>query len=262
MSASYALRDSATMLRRDLRHSLRYPMMTVSGVMLPIFFLLLFVGVFGHTLGAGLGAAVAAHGHYIDYLAPGVILMTASASAEATAVSVCTDMKEGIIARFRTMAIARTSVLTGQVLGSLIQALVSVSLVVAVAVALGFRPTANPVEWIAAAGVFALFALALTWLAVAFGLVATTPEGANSMALILVVLPFISSAFVPTASMPVGARWFAQYQPFTPVIQTLRGLLTGTPIGPNAIVAIAWCAGLCAFSYLWARHLYDRTPTR
>jgi ABC-2 type transport system permease protein len=258
---SYAMRDSATMLRRDIRHSLRYPMMTISGVMVPIFFMLLFVGVFGNTLRAGLGAAAGAGGHYINYLAPGVILLTASGSAEATAVSICTDMKEGIIARFRTMAISRTSVLTGQVLGSLIQALISVVLVLAVALAFGFRPTASPVEWLAAAGVFSMLALALTWLAVAFGLVAKTPEGANSLALILVVLPFVSSAFVPTNAMPVGVRWFAENQPFTPVISTLRSLLTGTPMGNNAIIATAWCAGLAALGYLWARARYNQNRT-
>ena len=258
----HAVRDSATMLRRDILHSLRYPMMTLSGVMVPIFFLLLFVGVFGHALSAGLGATASIARHYIDYLAPGIILMTASGSAEATAVSICTDMKEGIIARFRTMAITRTSVLTGQVLGSLIQALISVALVVIVALALGFRPTATPGEWVAAAGVFAAFTLALTWLAVAFGLVAKTPEGANSLSLILVVLPFVSSAFVPTGSMPAGARWFAHNQPFTPIIETLRGLLTGTPIGHSAVLAGAWCAGLTALGYLWARRRYDHSPTR
>lgn len=258
---SYALRDSATMLRRDVRHYLRYPIMTISGVLVPIFLLLLFVGVFGNALRAGLGAAAPAGASYIDYLAPGIIVMTASLSAEATAVSICTDMKEGIIARFRTMAIARTSVLTGQVLGTLIQALTSVVLVVAVALGLGFRPTASPIECIAAVGMFAMFAFALAWLAVAFGLVAKTPEGANSLSLILVVLPFVSSAFVPTSSMPAGARWFAQHQPFTPVIQTVRGLLTGTPIGSGAILAAAWCTGLTVVGYLWARRRYDRNPT-
>jgi ABC-2 type transport system permease protein len=235
--------------------------MTISGVTVPVFFLLLFVGVFGNTLRAGLGAATPAGGHYIDYLAPAVILMTAGSSAEATAVSVCSDMGEGIIARFRTMAIARTAVLTGQVIGSLIRALISGALVVGVALALGFRPTATPVEWVAATGVFALLTLALTWLTVAFGLVAKTPAGANSLSLIVVVLPFVSSAFVPTGSMPVGVRWFAHNQPFTPVIETLRGLLTGTPIGHSAILAAAWCAGLTALGYLWARARYDHNPT-
>jgi ABC-2 type transport system permease protein len=209
---SYALRDSKTMLRRDVMHALRFPMMTISGMIVPVFFLLLFVGVFGNTLRAGLGAAAAHAGHYVDYLTPGVILMTASSAAEATAVNICTDMNEGIIARFRTMAITRTSVLTGQVVGTLVRGLISVTLVVAVAFGFGFRPTASPVEWIAAIGVFAMLTIALTWLAVFFGLLAKTPAGANSLALLLVVLPFVSSAFVPTGAMPAGARWFAKNQ--------------------------------------------------
>ena len=258
---TYAARDAATMLRRNLRHALRYQMMSLSGVVMPVFFLLLFVGVFGHTLGAGLGGATPAAGRYIDYLAPGILLMTAAASAEATAVNICTDSNEGIIARFRTMAIVRTSVLTGQVIATLLQGLAGAVLVVAVGFAFGFRPDAGPVEWLAAAGMFALLTMALAWLAVGFGLLARTPAGANSLSLILVVLPFVSSAFVPTAAMPTGARWFAQYQPFTPVIQTLRGLLSGTPIGSNAVLAVAWCAAIGAVGYLWARHLYDRPPT-
>jgi len=259
---SYAVRDSATMLRRDFRHSLRYPMMTITSVALPIFYLLLFVGVFGNTLRAGLGAAAPAGGHYIDYLAPAIIVLTGCASAEMTAVSVSTDMTEGIIARFRTMDIVRTSVLTGPVLGGLIRTLISGVLVVAAAFALGFRPAANGAGWIAAAGVFALITLALTWLTVAFGLLAKTPAGANSLSLIVVILPFVSSAFVPTAAMPAGVRWFAEYQPFTPVIQTLRGLLLGSPIGNNAVIAIAWCAGIALTGFLWAKALYNRAPAR
>jgi ABC-2 type transport system permease protein len=256
----YAVRDSATMFRRDFKHSLRYPMMTVTAVALPVFYLLLFVGVFGNTLRAGLGAAVPAGGHYIDYLTPGVIVLTGCASAEMSALNVSTDMTEGIIARFRTMAIARTSVLTGAVLGGLIRTLISGVLVVAVAVGLGFRPTATPLDWVAAAGVFALITFALTWLTVSFGLLAKTPAGANSLSLIIVILPFISSAFVPTAAMPAGVRWFAQNQPFTPVIQTLRGLLLGSPIGNNAVLAVAWCAGLALVGFLWSRALFNRNP--
>jgi ABC-2 type transport system permease protein len=258
---SYAVRDSTTMLRRDVRHCLRYPIMTVSGMVVPIFFLVLFAAVFGNTLRLGLGTG-SVGGHYIDYLVPGIILITASAGAEATAVNVCTDVNEGILARFRTMAITRTSVLTGQVLGSLIRTLASGVLVVAAALALGFRPTADPVEWLAAAGMFAALTLSLTWMAVAFGLVAKTPAGANSLALILLVLPFASSAFVPTASMPAAVRWFADHQPFTPIIDTLRGLLTGTPIGIRAIGAGVWCAGITALGYLWARWRYDHRPVR
>lgn len=257
-----SVRDSATMLRRDLRHSLRFPMMTISGLMVPVFLLLLFVGVFGNSLRAGLGAAVPAGGSYIEYLAPGIIVMTAGACAAATAVNVCVDMNEGIIARFRTMAITRTSVLTGQVLGSLIRTLLSGALVVAVALGLGFRPTATPADCVAAVGVFAMLTLSLTWLTVSFGLLTKTTAGANSLSLIPQFLPFISSAFVPTDSMPAGVRWFAQEQPFTPIIETLRGLLTGTPIGHSAVLAVAWCAVITAAGYLGARTLYNRNPVR
>jgi ABC-2 type transport system permease protein len=255
---TYAVRDSATMLRRDIRHAARFPLMSLSSVLVPVLFLLLFAGVFGRTLRAGLGAVVPAGGGYIDYLTPGILMMTACSSAETTAVNVSTDMTEGIIARFRAMAITRTSVLTGQVLGGLVRAMISAVLVVAVAVALGFHPTATAAEWVAAIALFALLAVAVTWLTVSFGLLAKTPAGANSLALLIVVAPFISSAFVPTASMPAGVAWFARNQPFTPVIQTLRGLLTGTPIGNDALLAVGWSAAISVLGYLWARSLYNR----
>ncbi len=258
----YATRDSVTMLRRDLRHALRYPAMTLSGVFVPVLFLLLFAGVFGNALRAGLGQGTPLGGRYIDYIVPGILLMTASSGAEATAVKVSSDMSTGIIARFRSMAISRVSVLTGQVMGSLIRTGLSGLLVAGVAVALGFRPTAGPVGWAAAAGVFILLTVSLTWLGVAFGLIAKTPEGANSMALLLVVLPFVSSAFVPTSSMPAGVRWFAENQPFTPIIETLRALLAGTPVGSSGLVALAWCAALSAVGYLAARARYNRNPVR
>ena len=258
---SLAARDSATMLRRDILHALRFPMMTISGLLLPVLLLLLFAGVFGHALAATLGAAPGGTS-YTDYLAPGILVMTAGFAAEATAVNVCTDAGEGIIARFRTMAISRASVLTGQVAGSTIRTMISAVLVVGFALALGFRPTASPVEWIAAAGVFAMLAVALTWLTVSFGLLAKTPGGANSLALLPAFLPFVSSAFIPTGSMPAGVRWFAENEPFTPVINTLRGLLTSTPIGHDAVLAVLWCAVLTLAGYLWARRLYNRPPAR
>jgi len=261
-AAAYTLHDSATMLRRDLRHALRYPILSVSGLMVPVFLLLLFVGVFGNTLHAGLGAAGATGGRYIDFLAPAIVIMTAGAAAAGTAISACTDMGEGVIARFRTMAISRTSVLTGQVLGGLIRTSISAVLVIGVAIGLGFRPSATPIEWLAAAGLFVLLTLALSWLCVGFGMIAKTPAGANSWSLIPQFLPFVSSAFVPTASMPAGVRWFAQNEPFTPIINTLRGLLTGTPIGHSAVIAVAWCAGLAAFGYLIARGRYNHNPAR
>jgi ABC-2 type transport system permease protein len=260
-TVSLAARDSATMFRRDVRHALRFPMMTISGMSVPILFLLLFGGVFGHALAAGIGSAGGAGG-YIGYLAPGILVMTAGFAAETTAINVCTDMNEGIIARFRTMAISRGSVLTGQAAGSLIRTMISGALVVAVALLMGFRPSAGPVEWIAAAGVFAMLTLALTWLTMAFGLLAKTPAGANSLALLPAILPFVSSAFIPTAAMSGAVRWFAENQPFTPIIETLRGLLTGTGIGDDALLAVAWCAGITLAGYLWARALYNRRPAR
>ncbi len=261
-TVTLAVRDSATMFRRDVRHSLRFPAMTVSGIIVPVLFLLLFDGVFGHTLHAGLTAATPHAGSYINYVAAGILVMTAASAAEATALNVVTDMAEGIITRFRTMAVTRTAVLSGQVAGSLLRTLISGALVVGVAFALGLRPTATPLEWIALIGVYAMVSLALTWLTVAFGLLAKTPSGANSLALVLVVLPFVSTAFVPAGAMPAGVRQFAAHQPFTPMIGTLRGLLTGTPIGDNAAVAVAWCAALSLAGYLGARARYDRLPPR
>ena len=255
------LRDGVTMLRRDVRHSLRFPMMTVSGMLVPVLLLLLFAGVFGHALRGTLGA-LSAGGRvsYIDYLTPGILVMTAGFAAEATAVNVCTDMSEGIVARFRTMPISRLAVLTGQVAGSVIRTMISAAVVVGVAVAMGFRSSASPVEWLAAAGIFALLTLALTWLTVAFGLLAKTPAGANSLSLLPAILPFVSSAFIPATAMTGGVRWFATNEPFTPVIDTLRGLLAGTGIGDRAGLAVAWCVGLSLAGYLWARVLYNRRP--
>lgn len=256
---TFAVRDSATMFRRDLKHAQRFPMLTVSSLLLPILLLLLFEGVFGHALRLGLGTA-ASSTSYIDFLTPGILVMTAGFSAETTAISVCTDMTEGIIARFRTMAISRASVLTGQVIGSTVRTLISAVGVVGVAVAIGFRSSASPVAWIAATGVFILLTVALTWLTISFGLLAKTPAAANSLALIPAFLPFVSSAFIPSGSIASGGtRWFAANEPFTPVINTLRGLLTGTPIGHQAYWAVGWCVVLIAIGYFWARSLYGRT---
>jgi ABC-2 type transport system permease protein len=267
MSAlAYTASDSVTMLRRNLRRLLRYPSMTLLLVGMPVVFLLLFVYVFGGQLGAGLPRGLAG-GHtgragYLNYLAPGILLMTVAAAVQGTAIVVALDMTSGIIDRFRTMAIARASVLTGHVLASLIQTLAGSAVVLGVAIALGFRPSASPTGWLAAAGVLALFALALIWLATALGLAAKSVETASNTPMFLTLLPFLGSGFVPAATMPPGLRQFATYQPFTPVAETLRGLLTGTPIGGNAIGAIAWSAGIAVVSYLWARRLYDRRRAR
>ncbi|MFF1678561.1 ABC transporter permease [Streptomyces sp. NPDC058256] len=254
----YALADSATMLRRNLRHALRYPSMTLTSAAIPIIMLLLFVYVFGNALGAGIGPASEGGGEYVDYVAPGIILMAATSGAIAVAVSVCVDMTEGIVNRFRTMSISRAAVLNGHVVGGVIQTMVSVVLVIGVALLTGFRPNATPVEWLATIGVLAMVVLALTWVSAALGLVSKTVESASNAPTPLTFLPFLGSAIVPTDSMPTGVRWFAEYQPFTPVIETLRGLLMGTEIGNSALIAVAWCVGLSVLGYFWARSAYDR----
>ena len=259
MTSGRALRDTVTMLRRDLRHARRYPAITISGFMVPVLVLLLFDGVLGHALRAGLGAGVASRG-YVAYLAPGVLVMAAGGVAEATAIGVNTDMTKGIVSRFRTMAIWPPSVLAGQVAGSLIRTALTGAAVLAVAVGLGFPGGASWLGWLAAAGMFLLLGLALSWLTVAFGLFAKSPAGANSLSLIPLFLPFVSSAFVTPAAMPAGVRAFAANQPFTPVIDTLRALLAGGPVGDHALVAAAWCTGIAALGFFWAVRLYRRQP--
>jgi ABC-2 type transport system permease protein len=257
-TVSYALADSATMVRRQLAHMRRYPSLTLQLIGVPIIFLLLFVYVFGGTLGDGLGAGSGGRAMYVNYVTPGIVLMVIASVAQGTAISVSMDMTEGIVARFRTMAIARVSVLTGHVVGAILQTVLAVAAAVAVALGIGFRPTATVVEWLAAAGVVALLAFAITWLSVALGIGAPTVAGASNRLLPLMFLPFLGSGFVPTASMPVALRAFAEHQPFTPVTETLRGLLLGTGIGGSGIAAVAWTAGISAAGYLWAKKLYNR----
>jgi ABC-2 type transport system permease protein len=256
---SYALRDSATMLRRNLLHALRYPGMSIGVLMVPLLMLLLFRFVFGDTLSAGVGAP---HGGYINFLAPGVLVLTLTAGSVATAVSVSMDMTEGIINRFRTMAIARVSVLTGHVLGAVIQSVIAAVLITALAVGLGFRPDASPAGWLAALGLTVAVALAVTWVSVALGVGAKTPESASNAPTPLVFLPFLGSAFVPPESMAPGLRWFAEYQPFTPIINAMRGILLGTAIGYQGLIALAWCAGLGVVGYVWARNRFNRPAAR
>jgi ABC-2 type transport system permease protein len=224
--------------------------------------LLLFVYVFGDTMGAGLVGVSGGRAEYVNYLAPGILLLAIAGSAQGTAISVAIDMQEGIIARFRTMAIARVSVLTGHVVGNVIQTMLGLGLVIGLALLVGFRPTAGLVEWIAVAGLLVLIAVALTWLSVALGLAAKSVESASNTPMFLMLLPFLGSGFVPTDGMPVGLRWFAEYQPFTPFIETLRGLLLGTPIGSSAVVAVAWFVAITLAGYLWAKKLYNRDPIK
>jgi ABC-2 type transport system permease protein len=250
---SAAISDSATMVRRNFRHTLRYPVAMVATLGVPVILLLLFVGVFGGALGTALGFA-----DYIDYLVPGIILMTVGYGCTTTALAVNKDMTAGIIDRFRSMAIARASVLTGHVVGATVRTLVSIGLVIGVAVLMGFRPVAGFADWLSVIGLLVLFVVALTWMAVAVGLVAKSPEGTSGFTLIVQVLPFLSSAFVSPESMSAPVRWFAQNEPFTPIIDTLRGLLLGSPVGDNAIVAVIWCVGIGAVGYFWARARFNR----
>jgi ABC-2 type transport system permease protein len=260
-TAAYAIQDSATMLRRNLRHMLRYPTILAFTIGIPIVLLLLFVYVFGDTLGAGLSGVSGGRAEYLDYVTPGILLITVAGAPQGTAISVAMDMTEGIVNRFRTMAIARVSVLTGHVLGNLIQAMIAIAVVIAVALLLGFGATASPLEWLAAIGLLGMITFALIWLAVAMGLVSKSVETASNLPLPLILLPFLGSGFVPTDSMPAAIRWFAENQPFTPIMETLRGLLLGTPIGDSALLAIAWSVAIGLVGYLWAKRLFARDPT-
>lgn len=252
--------DSATMLRRNLVRALRYPGLTVIVAAMPVVFLLLFVFVFGGTLGAGLGLPSGGRAEYLAYVVPGILVLAITGGAQGTAIGVAMDMTEGIIARFRTMSIARAAVLTGHVVGAVVQTMVGLAVVVAVALLIGFRPEANALEWLAAAGVLAMTSFALSWLSIAMGLHTKTVEAASNLPMPLMLLPFFGSGFVPVDSMPAGLRWFAEHQPFTPIIETVRGLLTGTEIGSSGLVATAWCAVIALVGYLGAPEL--RAATR
>ncbi|MFD0034716.1 ABC transporter permease, partial [Streptomyces sp. NPDC127172] len=252
--------DSSTMLRRNLLHARRYPSLTLNLLLTPIMLLLLFVYIFGDVMSAGIGGG-ADRSVYIAYIVPGLLLMTIGSTTIGTAVSVSNDMTEGIIARFRTMAIHRGSVLIGHVIGSVLQCIASVILVGAVAVAIGFRSTnATALEWIAAFGLLVLFAMALTWIAVGMGLISPNAEAASNNAMPLILLPLLSSAFIPTDTMPGWFQPIAQYQPFTPAIETLRGLLLGSEIGNNGWLTIAWSLGLTVLGYYWSKAKFNDDP--
>lgn len=260
-SLSLAVRDSNTMLRRNLLHARRYPSMTLQLLLTPVMLLLVFVYIFGDTMSAGMGGGAADRSEYIGYVVPGILLLTIGGTTIGSAVSVAMDMTEGVMARFRTMAIYRGSVLIGHVVGSVVQCVVSVAVVGVVAVAIGFRATeATALEWIAAVGLLTLVSLALTWIAVGMGLSSPNAEAASNNAVPLMVLPLLSSAFVPVDAMPGWFQPVAEYQPFTPAIETLRGLLLGSEIGHSWWQAVAWCVGLTVLGYFWSTSLFSRDP--
>lgn len=253
---TYTLSDSATMFRRNTKHVLRYPSVLMVSVLVPVLMLLLFVGVF-----RALGQALSG-GDYIDYIVPGILLMTIAYGVQSTTLAVNRDMTEGIIQRFRTMAIAPASVMTGHVLAAVCRTLVSIVLVIGVSVALGFRSDADALGWLGVLGLLVLMSLALTWLAVAVGLAAPNAEATGGFLLIVQLLPFVSSAFVPTETMSGAVRWFAENQPFSPIMDTIRALFLGTPVGNDGWIAIAWCVALILAGYLWSRVAFRRIAVR
>jgi ABC-2 type transport system permease protein len=263
-TTSYVLRDSATMLRRNLRHWLRYPSLAIMLVAQPIVFLLLFVYVFGGTLGAGLPGVPGGgdRGDYLVFITPGIMIMAVASVALGTAIEVAYDMTGGIIARFRTMDIAKVSVLTGHVLGAVVKTLVAVVATLAFAVLLGYRSEADPGQWLVAIALLVLMAFALTWLTVGMGLAADSVETASNTPLFLVILPFLSSGFVPTDAMPWGLRQFAENQPFTPMIDSLRALTSGEAPGSDLWLAVGWCVLIAVGGYLWSRRLFTKVPAK
>ena len=245
---------TTTMIVRSLRHTMRNIDALIMAIVLPTILMLLFTFVFGN--------AIEPDGGYVNYVVPGIILLCAGFGASSTAVDVASDMTDGIIDRFRAMPLRAISVLTGHVVASLARNLLATAVVIGVALALGFRPTANVLEWIAAVGVIALFILAITWLYAAIGLAAGNVEAASGYGFALLFLPYLSSAFVPTDTMPEWLQWIAENQPITPIIETIRGLLMGTDLGTDPWWALGWCALIIAGSYVWGTWLFTRRARR
>lgn len=261
---SHAITDSVTLLRRNLLHMVRYPGLSLFTILGPVVILMFTVFVFGGTLGAGLPGVSPEAGRetYVTYVLPGILLVTVAGSAGGAAITAAMDMTEGITARFRTMAISRSAVLAGHVLGNTIVALIAVALVLGVGLLIGFRPTADPLQWLAALGLIVLIAYAVSWLGVAMGIQAKSVETASNWPLLLTLLPFLGSGFVPTASMPGWLQWFAEYQPFTPFIEAIRGLLLGTPLEAHLWFSAGWCVVIIVAGYAWSMAIYERKSVR
>ena len=244
----------ATFIKRSLLHSVRNADVLVMAIVLPTMLMLLFTFVFG--------GALASDGSYVNYVVPGIILLCAGFGAASVAVDVSNDMTTGIIDRFRTMPIPAGAVLAGHVIASVVRNLFATAVVVAVALLVGFRPTASFTDWLAALAVVAVYILAITWLFAAIGLAASSPEAASGYGFILLFLPYLSSAFVPVDTLPSWLQWVAQNQPITPIIETIRGLLLGTPIGDSVWLALGWCGLILAFSITWGAILFGRRTAR
>ena len=243
--------DTAVLSGRSLRHILRSPDTIITTAVMPIGFMLLFVFVFG-------GAVETGTDSYVNYLLPGILLITIASGIAYTAYRLFLDLQGGILERFQSMPIARSSVLWAHVLTSIVANLISLVVVVLVALAIGFRTGADVLSWLAVAGILTLFTLALTWLAVIPGLTAKTVDGASAFSYPLIFLPFISSAFVPTESMPGPVRWFAENQPVTAIVNSIRDLLGQQPVGADVWIALVWCVGILVAAYVAAMAVYRR----
>ena len=245
----YFFGDTATLTGRSVRHILRSPDTIITTALTPITMLLLFVYVFGGAIDTG-GVK------YVNYLLPGILLITVASGISYTAYRLFTDVSGGIFERFQSMPIARSSVLWAHVLTSVVANVVTLALVVLVAVAMGFRSGAGILAWLAIVAILVLFTLTLTWLAVIPGLTAKSADAVSGFAYPLIFLPFISSAFVPTTDMPGPVRWFAEHQPVTPIVDTLRNLYAQQPVGNHIWTALAWCVGLLVVAYVLAMRVY------
>ncbi|MFF4777033.1 ABC transporter permease [Microtetraspora fusca] len=242
--------DSATMLRRNFRHTTRNPLALFNAIIMPIVLMFLMVYVLGDAFSVGVD--------YADYATPGLILTTICYGISPTAIAVNSDMTTGFINRLRVMRVSRAAVLNAHVIGTMLRSLAAITLVIGVALLMGFRPSASFSQWLGVIGIVVLTVLAISWLTVAFGLASKSPESAGLVGVPLMLLPFLSSAFVPADKMGPGARQFAEYQPFTSIIETLRGLLTGSPSAGSAITAIAWCVGIMLIGWVWARASFTK----
>jgi ABC-2 type transport system permease protein len=243
--------DTAVLTGRSLRHIMRSPDTIITTTIMPIAFMLLFVYVFGGAINSGSDS-------YVNYLLPGILLITIASGISYTAFRLFLDMKSGIFSRFQSMPIARSSVLWAHVLTSLVANLISIMVVVLVALLMGFRSGAGVLAWLAVAGILIMFTLALTWIAVIPGLSAKSVDGASAFAYPLIFLPFISSAFVPTDTMPGPVRAFAENQPVTSIVNAVRDLFTTQPVGTEIWIALAWCAGILVVAYILAMITYRR----
>ena len=242
--------NAMTMLGRNFKHTVRNPIAVFNSILFPVVLLLMFVYIFG--------GAFKVSGKYVDYITPGMIVMVISYGLSATALAVNSDMTKGIINRFKVMDISRSAVLSAHVVSSMLRNAIGIAALIGVAFLMGFRPAASAGDWLGVIGLILLISFATSWLTVALGLVAKSPESAGMITVPLILLPFLSSAIVPAETMGAGVRQFAEYQPFTPINEAVRGLLAGEPNTTSTITAVAWCVGIALIGYIWSLSTFKK----